>query len=433
MKQTTFMRGAMFSAAVIGLAGLAGVSAERADALHTTDVSKHADHATQENKQVRLTDGTLIASPESGVFLLEEGEKHPIESAQVFKSYGYHFSNVKMITEEDLNSIPSTDPLPIASGSLVSPKGSPKVYVVENGMKRYVPSPKTLMDAGYTFDHVMTISQESADRHPTGDDYTDSGYIPNGSTVYADGTGAFVIQDNTRRPIPDRATFESNFGDLSQLRKVEKSDLMDVPAGDVLAPADRTLVADDNTVYLVEDGMKRPFKSVDQFVNDGFMFDRIKSVSMSVVNDLPVGADMDEKSVSMKETIAHKTVTWDKTSTLETAVKQADLVSVLDGSTEYTVFAPGDAAFDKLDDSTLTDLLKDENKSELQTLLKNHVVKGSVKASELMNKDTVTTLTGKELDVKVDGSTVMVGGVEVDMTDIHASNGIVHTVKSVIQ
>ena len=71
--------------------------------------------------------------------------------------------------------------------------------------------------------------------------------------------------------------------------------------------------------------------------------------------------------------------------TLVAAVKAAGLVETLQGKGPFTVFAPTNAAFDKLAKGTVETLLKPENLKTLQTILTYHVVSGKLNASELMN------------------------------------------------
>lgn len=117
-------------------------------------------------------------------------------------------------------------------------------------------------------------------------------------------------------------------------------------------------------------------------------------------------------------------------STLVTAVKTAGLVDTLSGSGPFTVFAPTNAAFDKLPAGTLDSLLKDPAK--LKDILTYHVVAGNVKASDVVKLTKATTVEGKDVAIKVDGSSVMVNDSTVTKTDIMASNGTVHVIDTVL-
>lgn len=117
-------------------------------------------------------------------------------------------------------------------------------------------------------------------------------------------------------------------------------------------------------------------------------------------------------------------------STLVTAVKAAGLVETLSGSGPFTVFAPTNAAFEKLPAGTLDSLLKDPAK--LKSILTYHVVSGNVKAADVVKLTKATTVEGQDVSVKVDGSMVMINDSKVTKTDISASNGTIHVIDTVL-
>lgn len=119
-------------------------------------------------------------------------------------------------------------------------------------------------------------------------------------------------------------------------------------------------------------------------------------------------------------------------STLVKAVQAAGLVETLKGEGPFTVFAPTDAAFEKLPEGTLADLLKPENKEKLTSILTYHVVPGKVMAADAAKLTSAKTVNGKELTVKAEGDTVMIDNAKVVKTDIKASNGVIHVIDTVV-
>lgn len=117
-------------------------------------------------------------------------------------------------------------------------------------------------------------------------------------------------------------------------------------------------------------------------------------------------------------------------STLVTAIKAAGLVDTLSSDGPFTVFAPTNEAFDKLPAGTLDSLLKDPAK--LKDILTYHVVSGNVKAADVVKLTNATTVQGKDVSIKVDGSMVMVNDANVTKTDISASNGTIHVIDTVL-
>ncbi len=119
--------------------------------------------------------------------------------------------------------------------------------------------------------------------------------------------------------------------------------------------------------------------------------------------------------------------------TLAAALTAADLVATLKGAGPFTVFAPTDAAFDKLPAGTVDTLLKPENKSKLVDVLTYHVVAGNVKAADVVKLTSAKTVEGKDISIAVVGGKVVLNGnVNVTMTDIAATNGTIHVIDAVL-
>jgi uncharacterized surface protein with fasciclin (FAS1) repeats len=97
------------------------------------------------------------------------------------------------------------------------------------------------------------------------------------------------------------------------------------------------------------------------------------------------------------------------------------------------VFAPTNAAFQKLDPAVLADLLKPENKAKLQAVLKHHVVAGKVAGADAKGAAVdLTTLGGDVLKVDGTGEAVKIGEATVTSGDIVAANGVVHVIDTVL-
>jgi len=118
--------------------------------------------------------------------------------------------------------------------------------------------------------------------------------------------------------------------------------------------------------------------------------------------------------------------------TLVAAVQAAGLVDTLKGDGPFTVFAPTDEAFAKLPEGTIAELLKPENKGRLQGILTYHVVSGSVMAADVVKLSSAKTVQGQQVDVSVSDGAVTIDNANVIKTDIHASNGVIHVIDSVI-
>jgi transforming growth factor-beta-induced protein len=119
--------------------------------------------------------------------------------------------------------------------------------------------------------------------------------------------------------------------------------------------------------------------------------------------------------------------------TLVSAVQAAELVDTLKGEGPFTVFAPTDDAFAALPEGTLDTLLLPENKQQLTDILLYHVVPGKVMAADVVGLTSAPTVLGKDATVKVeDGKVFLNDNVEIIITDIETSNGVIHVIDTVL-
>lgn len=161
-------------------------------------------------------------------------------------------------------------------------------------------------------------------------------------------------------------------------------------------------------------------------------------------SEVAVAEVKEEAPAPAQETIVGVAVGNENFSTLVTAVKAAGLVETLSGSGPFTVFAPTNDAFAKLPEGTVGTLVKPENKAMLTDILTYHVVSGKVMASDVVaaikannGSFETNTVMGEKITLMMDGENVVIkdakGGKSVIiMTDVAASNGVIHAIDTVI-
>lgn len=175
------------------------------------------------------------------------------------------------------------------------------------------------------------------------------------------------------------------------------------------------------------------------------------ALSLAFVASGATAADHHEKTVMVggapmypTKTIVDNAVNSKDHTTLVAAVQAAGLVDTLKGPGPFTVFAPVNAAFEKLPAGTVENLVKPENKDTLTTVLTYHVVPGRMTAKDLAaaikkggGKATLTTVQGGTLTAAMMGDKVMLtdakGGMShVTQADVMQSNGVIHVVDTVL-
>jgi uncharacterized surface protein with fasciclin (FAS1) repeats len=144
----------------------------------------------------------------------------------------------------------------------------------------------------------------------------------------------------------------------------------------------------------------------------------------------PTQESMEEEAEEMPKTIVDIAVEDGRFTTLVTALTEAELVETLQGDGPFTVFAPTDDAFTALPEGTIEALLADI--PALTDILLYHVVAGKVMAADVVDLDAATTVQGQDVAISTDMGKVMVNEAEVIITDIEASNGVIHVIDAVI-
>lgn len=140
----------------------------------------------------------------------------------------------------------------------------------------------------------------------------------------------------------------------------------------------------------------------------------------------------EEEMMAEEKTIVDVAVEDGRFTTLVGAVEAAGLVDALTSEGPFTVFAPTDEAFAALPEGALDALVADTD--ALSDVLLYHVVEGEVLAADVLELDgqKVETLLGQFVDITIDGEVVMIDNAQVVITDIPASNGVIHVIDAVL-
>ena len=164
------------------------------------------------------------------------------------------------------------------------------------------------------------------------------------------------------------------------------------------------------------------------------------TASMAYAADPMVGG----APMMASKTIVENASAANNLTTLVAAVKAAGLVDTLSGPGPFTVFAPTNAAFDKLPPGTVEKLTQPDMKATLTKILTYHVVAGKIDAAEIVKgikagggSYNMKTVEGETLTAKMDGEKVALidakgTGALVEIADVYQSNGVVHVIDSVL-
>jgi len=250
-----------------------------------------------------------------------------------------------------------------------------------------------------------------------------------------DGAGTFTVF------APNNAAFAKlPEGTIATLLKPENKDQLtaillkhvlpvQINAGQIPSGSTKVKTVGGEEVEIINSGAGVTVNGANVIATDVFASNGVVHVIDTVI--LP-----EAKAKSGLKSIAALASETPSLSTLLAAVSAADLAGTLAGEGTFTVFAPNNAAFNKLPQGTVANLLKPENKKQLQAVLLRHVLPVQIKAGEIPPGTTkVQTVDGAEIEITATSSGVSikssVGSANVIATDILASNGVVHVVDSV--
>ncbi len=118
--------------------------------------------------------------------------------------------------------------------------------------------------------------------------------------------------------------------------------------------------------------------------------------------------------------------------TLVAAVQAGGLVDALSNAGPFTVFAPTNAAFEKLPAGTVEGLLKPDQKDALKNVLEYHTYVGSLKTDYMQDGQSFEQVNGGKVTIRKKDGKIMVNGVATILATIPTSNGIIHVIDEVL-
>ena len=146
---------------------------------------------------------------------------------------------------------------------------------------------------------------------------------------------------------------------------------------------------------------------------------RLKSLSIS--NSL----------MDSSKTIPENISTDTSFSILSRSLEATGLLEVLNKPGPFTVFAPTNAAFEKLPDGSLEGLLN-ERKNDLSNILSHHLIAGSLEKKDIEKSQKLTTLAGEDLIITKRNDEIMINGLRINSKGIRSNNGVIYIINDLL-
>lgn len=235
----------------------------------------------------------LKAKGDPRVYMIEDGLKRPIPSPDVLKENGFDWNEVEETDADELEALPEGDLVAFPDGTLLKGDG-PEVFVISDGQRRHVRSAKAFSALGYRWDWIKKVANDQLSLHPLGSPIDEDSEHPEGALIRAEGKPmVYEVKGRRLHPIPSPAVFNSNRLDWNKVLVVKEKQLKRLEIGDVLEPGDGALVREpDGRIYQIDGNKKRWVRTADDFVKAKLRWDKVVNVEPEQIRDIETGEDI---------------------------------------------------------------------------------------------------------------------------------------------
>lgn len=242
-------------------------SGNYSQASQTTIVTKGEKAVTPSS----YPDLTLLKTPDSfKVYVVIDQKKKWISTPEVFETLGYEWTNITIVDQSALDSIPDFE------DNLIRAIGDYKVYLVVNGIKRHIPNPEIFLDYGFSWDDVKNVSQTVIDKYGRG-------YLIRESRQ---GTIYYLSSGGIRKHIPTPEIFSSYNDKWEDVQVISNKEMESYPESNLVK------LQGTNNVYLVQSDTKRLIPSAAIFNKNKYDWNRVMEINRAEFDWLKTGEDV---------------------------------------------------------------------------------------------------------------------------------------------
>ena len=235
-------------------------------------VEKDQINLFSENRFYKFPAGSLVKTGDnSKVYFVENGKVRPIEtSASQFNKMGFNFADVKVITQEQMDTYAPGQAVRYAGdGALVKNSSDGKVYYSENGKKRYIGSASLFNFLGFVWNKVKSLAENEVESYLAGEPMR----YPDGALVKGNkSSDVYYLNGNNKHPIFSASIFESLGLKWKNIRTLTQAEVDSFPIAGTTKHAEGTFVKSSvsSNIYVVRNGEKELIPSVAAFNSAGY-------------------------------------------------------------------------------------------------------------------------------------------------------------------
>jgi len=236
--------------------------------------------------------GTLIMAPGSpSVYLVDNYHKRWFPSAEVFLSHGFRWGDIVRITDKEMKIYPQGDDMRIRTGTIVKGSGS-NVYKIVNDQKKHFPTADVYLLRGYDWDMIWRVDDRELSSYPEG---LKVGAEAVGRVLKGKGSEVYYVEEDSKRHFPNAEVFLGLGYTWRDIKTISDTELSKFQTGKAMHlihyPGDVVKTANNPSVFLLEnlDGVthRRVFQSAEVYLNNGFRWQDIVTISNAEMNSYP--------------------------------------------------------------------------------------------------------------------------------------------------
>jgi peptidoglycan hydrolase-like amidase len=265
-------------------------------------INKEQVNLFSENRFYKFPAGSLVKTGDNPkVYFVENGKVRSIEtSASQFNKMGFNFADVKVITQEQMDTYAPGQAVRYAGdGTLVKNASDGKVYYSESGKRRYIGSASLFNFLGFVWGKVKSLAENEVESYLAGEPMR----YPDGALVKGDkSSDVFYLNGNNKHPIFSASIFESLGLKWKNIRTLTQAEVDSFPMAGTTKHAEGTLIKSSASasVYVVRNGEKELIPSIEAFNQAGYKASKILALKASDFEAL-YGSVSENKEINNSE------------------------------------------------------------------------------------------------------------------------------------
>lgn len=254
----------------------------------------------------------LQAKGESGVWLIEDGNKRPFLSRSALTSR-YDLSKIIQVDKSDLDKYPTGAPIKFAQYSILrSPRGT--IFLLVDDTRRGFTSQEAFRKIGFNPEEIIDASWKDINAYTEGEPITEESSYPTGALLQDKVTGGvYYVSEGTKAPLLDKILLKTRF----KRKSIFPVDPKKLASYKTVGPAkflDGEILTADNSpaVYVIDHMKKRAVLSADAFLDLGYKWENVISVPSKILNlyedGAPLGKPYEEQEIEVIDPMASTTI-----------------------------------------------------------------------------------------------------------------------------